>query len=103
MAKAMLAAGVDKGVTGADGSTREAASPSQAPRPTNADWTTAFPVGSRVEVRGLKSRPEWNGREGNVTTAWSAADGRCMVEFGGEVKKLKPENLVAVECEDLGE
>jgi TPR repeat protein len=53
-----------------------------------------IPIGTRVELRGLKGKPELNGQRG-VVVGFSAASGRCKVELeGGRGQfSLKPENI----------
>jgi TPR repeat protein len=67
---------------------RTAASHSSTPPP------SPIPIGTRVELRGLKGKPELNGQRG-VVVSFDAASGRCKVklEDGGGPFKLKAENL----------
>ena len=56
------------------------------------------PIGTRVEVHGLKAKPQLNGQCG-IVVDYVASSGRCTVvldESAGETKtkkSLKPENL----------
>ena len=55
-----------------------------------------IPIGTCVELRGLKSKPELNGHRG-VVVGYVASCGRCIVvlgDVGGEAKmNVKPGNL----------
>ena len=53
-----------------------------------------IPIGTRVELHGLKAKPELNGQRG-VVEGFDAASGRCKVklEDGRGPFKLKVENL----------
>jgi len=56
------------------------------------------PIGTRVELHGLKAKPQLNGQYG-IVVGYVATSGRCTVSLensGGETKtkkNLKPENL----------
>ena len=56
------------------------------------------PIGTRVELRGLKAKPQLNGQCG-IVVGYLESSGRCTVSLensGGETKtkkNLKPENL----------
>ena len=56
------------------------------------------PIGTRVELHGLKAKPQLNGQCG-IVVDYVVSSGRCTVvldESGGETKtkkNLKPENL----------
>ncbi len=53
-----------------------------------------FPIGTRVVLRDLKARPEYNGRAGVVVQSLNAATGRYVVELlDGEECSLRPDNL----------
>ena len=68
------------------------------PPPPSSETATALPpIGTRVELRGLKAKPELNGRRG-VVTAHVAESGRCRVQVddGRGVFSLKPANLATV-------
>ena len=60
--------------------------------------TCPVPIGTRVEVHGLKAKPQLNGQCG-IVVDYVACSGRCTIvldESGGETetkKNLKPENL----------
>ena len=60
--------------------------------------TCPVPIGTRVEVHGLKAKPQLNGQCG-IVVDYVATSGRCTVvldESGGETKTkedLKPGNL----------
>ena len=56
-------------------------------------------IGTRVEVRGLVSKPELNGRCGAVVS-WDAAKGRAGVKLGSRLLSLKPSNLITVNTEE---
>ena len=53
-----------------------------------------IPIGTRVELHGLKAKPELNGQRG-VVVGFDAASGRCKVELedGRGPFKLKVGNL----------
>ena len=73
-----------------------AASPSpppQSPASCSSPPST-IPTGTRVELHGLKAKPELNGQRG-VVAGFDAASGRCKVklEDGRGPFKLKVENL----------
>ena len=55
-------------------------------------------INQLVEVHGLQSRPELNGRRGRVV-AYDADKGRCGVQLPGSEKvfALRPVNLTALE------
>ena len=53
------------------------------------------PIGARVELRGLQSKPELNGRCGTVVS-WDADKGRAGVKIGNRTLSLKPTNLTTV-------
>ena len=53
------------------------------------------PIGARVELRGLQSKPELNGRCGTVLS-WDADKGRAGVKIGNRTLSLKPTNLTTV-------
>jgi hypothetical protein len=61
--------------------------------------TPPVPIGARVELHGLKAKPQLNGQCGFVVDYVATSSGRCTVvlgEFGGETKtkeNLKLENL----------
>ena len=65
---------------------QSAASSSSPPSP--------IPIGTRVELHGLKAKPELNGQRG-VVAGFDAASGRCKVklEDGRGPFKLKVGNL----------
>ncbi len=56
------------------------------------------PIGTRVELHGLKAKPQWNGQYG-IVVGYVASSGRCTVALEGargetETKmSIKPENL----------
>ena len=56
------------------------------------------PIGTRVELHGLKAKPQLNGQCG-IVVGYLESSGRCIVSLedsGGETKtekNLKPENL----------
>ena len=56
--------------------------------------SSPIPIGTRVELHGLKAKPELNGQRG-VVEGFDAASGRCKVklEDGRGPFKLKVENL----------
>ena len=60
--------------------------------------TPPVPIGARVELHGLKAKPQLNGQCG-IVVDYVASSGRCTVvldESGGETKtkkNLKPDNL----------
>ena len=60
--------------------------------------TCPVPIGTRVELHGLKAKPQLNGQCG-IVVDYVACSGRCTIvldESGGETetkKNLKPENL----------
>ena len=57
-----------------------------------------IPIGTRVELHGLKAKPQLNGQCG-IVVGYLESSGRCTVSLensGGETKtkkNLKPENL----------
>merc|ERR1711998_732764 len=57
-----------------------------------------IPIGTRVELHGLKAKPQLNGQCG-IVVGYLESSGQCTVSFensGGETKtkkNLKPENL----------
>lgn len=53
-------------------------------------------VGSRVEIRGLASRTELNGRVGTVV-AWDAERGRATVKLGERSLGVRPSSLCPVD------
>ena len=59
---------------------------------------TPLPVGARVEVRGLGSRTELNGRVGTVV-AHDGNTGRVAVRLGEQTLSIKPANLSSVEVD----
>merc|ERR1712185_115580 len=72
-----------------------AASPSQPQSPVSCSSPPSpIPIGTRVELHGLKAKPELNGQRG-VVEGFDAASGRCKVklEDGRGPFKLKVENL----------
>ena len=60
--------------------------------------TCPVPIGARVELHGLKAKPQLNGQCG-IVVDYVASSGRCTVvldESGSETKtkkNLKPDNL----------
>ena len=56
------------------------------------------PIGTRVELHGLKAKPQWNGQYG-IVVGYVASSGRCTVALEGARGKtettmsIKPENL----------
>ena len=59
----------------------------------------AFATGTRVELGGLRAKPELNGSLGSVVGG-AGEDGRFPVRCdgaGGEVFALKPENIMAMQ------
>ena len=57
-----------------------------------------IPIGARVELHGLKAKPELNGQRGVVVNDFSADSGRCQVKLEGSIDgrrslMLKPGNL----------
>ena len=60
--------------------------------------TSPVPIGTRVELHGLKAKPQLNGQCG-IVVGYLESSGRCTVSLensGGETKtkkNLKPENL----------
>ena len=57
-------------------------------------------IGARVELRGLVSKPELNGRCGTVV-AWDAAKGRAAVKIGSRPPlSLKPSSLHVIALEE---
>ena len=56
------------------------------------------PIGTRVELHGLKAKPQLNGQYG-IVVGYVASSGRCTVALGGARGKtetkmsIKPENL----------
>ena len=56
------------------------------------------PIGTRVELHGLKAKPHWNGQYG-IVVGYVASSGRCTValeDARGETEtkmSIKPENL----------
>ena len=72
-----------------------AASPPQPQSPASCSSPPSpIPIGTRVELHGLKAKPELNGQRG-VVEGFDAASGRCKVklEDGRGPFKLKVENL----------
>ena len=55
-------------------------------------------IGTRVELRGLVSKPELNGRCGTVVS-WDADKGRAGVKVGNRQLLLKPTNLITINVE----
>ena len=68
------------------------------PKPAPDPWpapASDFPVGSRVRLQGLKSKPQLNGRDGNVV-ALKEETGRYAIElenYDGVLVNAKPENI----------
>lgn len=68
------------------------------PKPAPDPWpapASDFPVGSRVRLQGLKSKPQLNGRDGNVVT-FKEDTGRYAIElenYDGVLVNAKPENM----------
>ena len=71
---------------------KEASSGLSIPSPTGPP--SRFPTGTRVELRGLRGKPELNGRRG-VVIRFVASSGRYAVRVDGGVVdfKLKPGNI----------
>ena len=68
--------------------------PSMPPPPS----ASPVPIGTRVELYGLKAKPQWNGQHG-IVVGYVASSGRCTVVLEGARGKtetkmsIKPENL----------
>ena len=58
-----------------------------------------LPIGTRVELCGLLTKPELNGRCGTVVS-WDATKGRVGVELGSRQLSLKPSNLIVIMLEE---
>ena len=73
----------------ADAAAESSPSPSPSPSPIS--------IGTRVQLRGLKAKPELNGQRG-VVTGFDASNGRCSVQLedGRGPYNIKPENLGVV-------
>ena len=71
-----------------------AAAAASPPSPASSSPPSPIPIGTRVELHGLKAKPELNGQRG-VVAGFDAASGRCKVELedGRGPFKLKVENL----------
>ena len=56
--------------------------------------SSTIPIGTTVQLRGHKSKPELNGQRG-VVTGFDASSGRCSVQLedGRGPYKIKLENL----------
>ena len=65
---------------------------------TPAPSASPVPIGTRVELHGLKAKPQLNGRYG-IVVGYVLSSGRCTVvlkDARGETKakmSIKPENL----------
>ena len=60
-------------------------------------------LGKRVRLAALESKPELNGRIGQVFS-WHENTGRCGVRLDGDAERmlaLRPANIVPLEHEDL--
>ena len=57
-----------------------------------------IPIGTRVELHGLKAKRQWNGQYG-IVVGYVASSGRCTLVLGGArgetetEMSIKPENL----------
>ena len=45
-------------------------------------WRAAVPIGTRVELHGLKAKPQLNGQYG-IVVGYVASSGRCTVALAG--------------------
>jgi hypothetical protein len=64
----------------------------------DADDVSPLAVGTGVRVKGLRSRPDLNGKTGRVVRAFDGSTGRCGILIEGEPKPkaLRPDNVELV-------
>jgi len=63
----------------------------------NNKQASVIPCGTRVQIRGIKSRADLNGSRGVIVDAFNPASGRCVVKIDGTnggTFAMKPVNIV---------
>ena len=70
----------------------------------DADDVSPLAVGTGVRVKGLRSRPDLNGKTGRVVRAFDGSTGRCGILIEGELKPkaLRPDNVELVTTAPFG-